>query len=130
MRKIILSALVFVLMFCVPVFAQDAQLYLMTAEVTAGTTGTAKGFGFQAETMTCHTSTSGTAPTTVVYEIQCSVDNTTYSVYASKTYTVASPDTKTIHIVNKPARFCRAKYTSKTGGDATTAVSIMCSGGR
>jgi hypothetical protein len=68
----------------------------------------------------------GTTPTNVVVAIEGSIDEVNWFAVETETIT-AFPSM--FHLLNTPIRFIRANYVSKTGGDATTAVTVECVGG-
>lgn len=64
---------------------------------------------------------AGTAPATIQVDLQGSIDGINYFALDSTT-TVSSFQMR--HIAYKPIRFIRAKLTTLTGGDGTTAIKV------
>lgn len=73
---------------------------------------------------TCAVTWGGTTPTNTVVDLEGSIDNSTYDELATETITATGT---MFHVVDKPVRYIRGEYVSKSGGDATTAVTLKCS---
>ncbi len=69
----------------------------------------------------CMVRWGGTVPTNTVVRLEGSLDGANWATLQEVTVTT---DKTMFHVVNKPVRFIRANYVSKTGGDATTAVTF------
>ena len=70
---------------------------------------------------TCVVKWGGTTPTNTVVRLEGSIDGTVWGSLAEVTVTATGT---MFHIVNKPVQFIRGNYVSKSGGDATTAVTL------
>lgn len=82
--------------------------------------------GFRATHQMCTVTTGGTAPTSVIITAQRSTDaGTNYATMFTHTYTVATPTTQAFDIAY-PGRYWRMSYDNRTGGDATTTVTVKC----
>lgn len=111
-------------------FKPEVTATVFSASAATGDATSATDFGFTSDKRTCTITTAGTAPTTVTVSLYGSIDNSTsYVQLASHTYTVATADTKMFHVVNKPVRWVKGRYDSKTGGDGTTTVKLDCVAG-
>ncbi len=64
----------------------------------------------------------GLTPTNTVVQLEGSIDGINWA-RLQDAVTVTATNTL-FHIVNSPVQFVRANYVSKTGGDATTAVTF------
>ena len=98
----------------------------LLSAATTPADGTAIDLGYAADKFTCTMTWGGTVPTNVVWALKGSIDGVNFATLATQTST-ASPDT--FHVVFKPVRWIQGSYVSKSGGDATTAVSISCLAG-
>ena len=103
----------------------EATNTLLSA-VTATGQGTAVDLGGHASSHTCIVTTSGTAPTTIVFSLWGSIDNSLFVTTGSNTYTIATAASQIVFITGKPVRYLKGSYDSKTGGDGTTAVTMTC----
>ena len=141
MKKLFL-AVALVMVICSGVYAADAVWIPSTGEqptiriatdaitllsaVTATGTGTAYDLKYATSQSTCTVTWGGTTPTNTVVALEGSIDNSTYAALATVTVTA----TGTMwHTVNKPVRYIRGNYVSKSGGDGTTAVTMVCVAG-
>lgn len=99
--------------------------YVLMKSATATGAGTVLDLGnpMFAE-FTCAVTWGGTAPTNTVVDLEGSIDNSTFDELATETVTATGT---MFHVVDKPVRYIRGEYVSKSGGDATTAVTIKCS---
>lgn len=109
--------------------------YVLLSSVTATGAGTSYSFApgggdaFGIVPIASHTCTStwnGTAPTNIVFNIECSEDGTNFGTCAAVTMT-ASPTIT--HIADKPIRYIRGNYVSKSGGSTDTKLTLTCTSG-
>jgi len=121
-----------------PVYLYDSVApatgnYTLLSAVTSTGAGTAKCFykvssGREAAVSQhgCTSTWSGTAPTNIVHNLECSTDGRNFETCGAVTMT-ASP---TLTYIDKPGLFCiRDNYVSKSGGDGTTALTTTCRSG-
>lgn len=116
--------------------AWTAPLLLCNAETTdaALCETTAADTGLLASKGTCVLTASGTAATTFVVSLYGSIDNITFaplsidSTAATYTFTIASAN-NTFSFINQPVRYLNGYRVSKTGGDATSAITMKCAVG-
>jgi hypothetical protein len=96
-------------------------------EVDIYTTRTGVDKSAWAANFTCTVTLAGTAPTSVIVAVKGGiVTGTAHASLATHTYTVATVDTKTFHVTSKGIRYITGNFTSKVGGDGTTAVTLRC----
>lgn len=135
MKKILLLT-VLVIMFASTCFAVDLEnvtnskpykekITLLSAKTATGA-GTAEPMKVPLSDFTCHVTWGGTAPTNTVVTLEGSIDNTTYATLSTMTITASGT---MWHIANKPVNYIRGNYVSKSGGDGTTAVTLICIAG-
>lgn len=122
MKRLIVSLILIVGLLCAHSFAADTPDTLLSA-VTATGSGTAVDIGKPYPLFTCAVTWGGTAPTNTVVALEGSIDGTTYA--ALQTVTVTATGT-IFHVADKPVMYYRGNYVSKSGGDATTAVTMKC----
>jgi len=103
----------------------EANNTLLSAVIVTGA-GTAKDLGFTTSQHTCLAAWGGTAPTDLTFNVEGSIDNSTFEALYSATMTATPVMT---HVVNKPVRYIRGNYVSKSDGDATTSITITCTSG-
>lgn len=104
-----------------------ATVNTMLSAVTATGLGSAVDLGTYVSRFTCAVVWGGTAPTNTVTELFGSIDGTSYVSLTGAHTSTASPDM--FHVADKPVRWIKGKYTSKTDGDATTSVTMKCAAG-
>lgn len=96
-----------------------------TVTLLDAVTATGAGAGLSLEGIIArHTFTivwSGTTPTNTVVALEGTIDGVTWASLATVTATGSGT---MAHIVDKPVMMVRANYVSKSGGDATTAVTV------
>ena len=128
MKRILIAICLVVFLLVGSASAQEPSYgpFTLLSAVTATGAGTALDLGFLTAKSTCHVTWSGTAPTNTVVALEGSINNSTYAALATVTVTA----TGTMwHMVNKPVRYLRGNYVSKSGGDGTTAVTMICTAG-
>ncbi len=129
--KKVLAVFILSLMLCGVSIAQEPYtppLTLLNAVTSTGL-GSEIDFGIHSGKWACIATWGGTAPTNIVIgihltDVSGSYDITNYD--ASPTMT-ASP--WKFYIANKPARYAKGNYVSKTAGDGTTSLTLKCSAG-
>lgn len=148
MRKILLSILILFLLVGSVYAVDTVQQYAAQGKVLCNTEVTAAAAcatpGNDPETIiedinvlvghgTCHITTSGAAPTTMVVSLLASANCITYGLVSidgaatTHTYTAASASsTNTFSWSGQYARCFTGYFSSKTGGDATSALTLSC----
>ena len=107
------------------------ESYTLFSAVTATGAGTAqclvwRGYTMPTQNHNCTATWSGTAPTNIVFNVNCGESATKIGNCSTQTMT-ASP---WVFQLNKPATVCmQGDYVSKSGGDGTTALTLTCTSG-
>lgn len=127
MKKWIL-VLALVLASTVKGFAYDLTLLSTTTSTGTGTpillslsSGVAVNAG------SCVIVWGGTTPTNTIVYVEGSLDGITWPAQHLVEVT-STASGELFHWVNKPVKYLRGNYVSKTGGDATTSVTMKCYG--
>ncbi len=108
------------------VFSPERDSLVFINAATATGDSAAVDLGFHASKMGCTITIGGTAATSVTVSLKRSTDGgTTYATILSHTYTVATASTQAFDN-SYVGRYWKASYDSKTGGDATSAVTMKC----
>lgn len=98
--------------------------YALLNAVTSTGTGSSINLNTYMDEFTCVVTWGGTTPTNTVVALQGSLDDTTFAALATETITATGT---MFHVVDKSVRYVRGNYVSRSGGDATTAVTLKCS---
>jgi len=118
MKKYLFAALlIFALCSIAPAAQTDTLLAIQTA------TGAGAAVSSNSTHITCVVTWGGTTPTNTVVAVEGSIDNSTWA--SLEAVTVTSSGTM-FHIVDKYVKLIRGNYVSRSGGDATTAVTLYC----
>lgn len=119
-----------ILLFVSPSYALIEMDQLLAGAITTPSVSRA-GFGGMAMTsFGCSISVAGTAPTSVTILVEGSLDNSTWVTLKNHIYAVSDTSGKIVSGLNTPPfRYIRATYSSRSGGDGTTAVTVKCSAG-
>ena len=122
-----LSIIMFIAIAQAEIISYTPALTLLDAVTSTGT-GDSFSAGFFTGKLTCFLSTGGTAPISINVNVQGSIDGSTFvdMLNTDHTYTLATANTAAFSIINTPARYFKGKYVSKSGGDATTSVTMKC----
>ena len=129
MRRLIL-VIGFLLIMTGVVMAQEftPPMVLLNAVTSTGY-GSEVNFGIHSGKYSCTVVLGGTAPTNVVVQLHLA-DST--GIYDTTNYdaqqTVTSSPWK-FYVVNKGGKYIKGNYVSKSGGDATTSVTLTCVAG-
>ena len=125
-RLLIILALVFVIV----AQAQAIGTTLLNAVIATGPgTGVrlpSNTLGTVTSSFTCVVTWGGTTPTNTVVALEGSLDNLIYFVLSTNTVT-SSPTP--FFVTDKAVKYIRGNYVSKSGGDGTTAVTLVCQPG-
>lgn len=128
MKKILLSVIMLV-MLVMPVFAEFPLLVLLDGKVATGA-GTAVDLqgvsNVPVEKFTCMLTAAGTAATSFTMILEGSINGINFYGLVTNTYTVATADTAMFHVVNKGVKYIRGNFSSKSGGDGTSAITMEC----
>jgi hypothetical protein len=129
MKKILLS--IFILaMLVLPVQAEDHLVTLLDGVVATGTGSKFRVSDYYesgiASDFTCMLTAAGTAATSFTMILEGSLNNVNFYGLASNVYTVATADTAMFHVINKGVKFIRGNFSSKVGGDGTSAITMRC----
>ncbi len=101
-------------------FLPENGYTILTAN-TAGFTGASNDIGFTTNKFTVTIVWGGTAATTTITELLGSIDNSTFATLVTHTSTASG---EMYHVADKPVRYVKGKFTSKTGGDSTSVVTM------
>lgn len=101
-------------------FLPENGYTLLTAS-TAGLTGSSNDIGFTTNKFTVTIVWGGTAATTTTTKLLGSIDNSTFATLVTH---VSSASGEMYHVAEKPVRYVKGEFTSKTGGDATSVVTM------
>lgn len=102
------------------VFLPENTFTILSAN-TMGFTSAAQDIGFTARSLSVSVTWSGTTPTNEASAVLGSIDNSSFYTLVTNTAT-ASP---TLYFqVDKPVRYVKGKYASKSGGDATSTMTM------
>lgn len=112
--------------FAASVYTSSLDNYPLLAKTsTTGASTFIADFGMGYDEFTCVVTWSGTTPVDTTVALEGSLDGTTFAALSTQTITTTGT---MFHVVDKYVRYVRGNYVSKTGGDATTAVTMSCSG--
>jgi hypothetical protein len=111
-------------------FNSAGPLTLLSAQTSTGN-GSVVALGFTTTKITCHITYGGTAPTTVTVSLLGSINNVTYGTLtigsaSTFVYTIADATSNSFSVMYQPVKYLKGNYVSKTGGDGTTAITMIC----
>ena len=106
------------------VFLPENTFTVLSAN-TMGFTSAAQDIGFTATKLSVLTTWSGTTPTNEASSILGSIDNSSFYTLVVNTMT-ASPNM--YFQVDKPARYIKGSYTSRSGGGAGSLMTMKVTG--
>jgi hypothetical protein len=101
-------------------FLPENGYTILTAN-TAGFTGSSNDIGFTTNKFTVTIVWGGTAATTTTTKLWGSIDNSTFATLVTH---VSSASGEMYHVADKSVRYVKGEFTSKTGGDATSVVTM------
>lgn len=107
-------------------FLPENTFVVLTAN-TLGFTGASKDIGFTTDKITVLTTWSGTTPTNITSALLGSIDGTSFVTLKANTMTT-SP-TMYYNTAGQRVRYVKGYFASKSGGDATTVLSMKVAAG-
>jgi hypothetical protein len=132
MKTLIALVVCLLIPFCVFAASLDeSSVIFLCSSVTATGDCASDGIdiGFQSSKFRCWVSFAGTAPTSVIIKLKgAGALSDVYSTDVTHTVTYSDTDSWSF-LINKSLRFIKGNYTSKVGGDGTTAVTLKCRAG-
>ena len=101
------------------------QTWLNAVTATGSTSGIVD-LGMTVGKGNCVLTATGTTATTFTVSMLTGITASKVATSFSHTYTVGTSGSDAFYFANKPARFWGTTYDSRTGGDASSAITVQC----